>query len=450
MTRSHKQSLGDIKRGAKLSYEITGIDSEGRGRANLRLSDGDVDLAIRGAFDGHGRGIVERIWDERRLIQMRPAHDKASLEQTHAANPVSPFEGASPSLEYAFKESQVREMLIESMCSGENDGLWQDTSKDVELENIWVSNKAEGSRQKVRFAIQHQNSRLRIGYYIPHTKHFRAEHSLSKYNHPELNQAANALEHFHLPQETVGELVSAELRIFKEGVSLQLTRSNDNVPPLCHEALHRLSEKLSLAHLSLSTLGTNPNIKTYLQPDFVVGAEKLHEIVSGREVSVYAFCQADPWLAAQMYDYVAGEIKGLGAERVLDAFAGSGGFSQALKAQNIHVHALERHGSANEDLGNVADEISVGDAYTTISQVLEAGFDVALFDPPRRGLMHIAQHLGESTLRHVVLVSCALKAASRDYAALKKAGFALRKVQPFDLFPGTTSIEVVSFWSRED
>ncbi|RMF13441.1 MAG: 23S rRNA (uracil-5-)-methyltransferase RumA, partial [Candidatus Dadabacteria bacterium] len=49
----------------------------------------------------------------------------------------------------------------------------------------------------------------------------------------------------------------------------------------------------------------------------------------------------------------------------------------------------------------------------------------------------------------VVMVSCDPATAMRDLVILRDAGFALQRVQPVDMFPGTAHVEVVYLLERE-
>ena len=68
-----------------------------------------------------------------------------------------------------------------------------------------------------------------------------------------------------------------------------------------------------------------------------------------------------------------------------------------------------------------------------------------IVDPPRKGCGDaFLRQLLQYAPRRIVYVSCAAETQARDLAALLAAGYALRRVTPFDLFPQTRHIECVA------
>src|SRR5262249_17136821 len=73
----------------------------------------------------------------------------------------------------------------------------------------------------------------------------------------------------------------------------------------------------------------------------------------------------------------------------------------------------------------------------------------AVVDPPRAGLsMPVLRFLTAPPIRRVVYVSCNPATFARDAAFLDRSGFRLQKVQPVDLFPQTSHVELVGLFDR--
>ena len=64
--------------------------------------------------------------------------------------------------------------------------------------------------------------------------------------------------------------------------------------------------------------------------------------------------------------------------------------------------------------------------------------------PPRAGCsLQTLQALAKSNAKRIVYVSCDPSTLSRDVALLQGMGYALRAVQPVDMFPQTFHVETV-------
>ncbi len=73
-----------------------------------------------------------------------------------------------------------------------------------------------------------------------------------------------------------------------------------------------------------------------------------------------------------------------------------------------------------------------------------------LCDPPRTGLApYLPKVLGRLPIRKLVYISCDSATFSRDASLLCHQGFSLRSVQPVDLFPQTSHVELVGIFERE-
>ena len=176
-------------------------------------------------------------------------------------------------------------------------------------------------------------------------------------------------------------------------------------------------------------------------------------------ISSEAFFQTNTEMAEVLFG-VAVELAGLtGRERVFDLFSGIGTIALTLSTQAGEVWGVESVERA------VADSISnarlngvdnarffAGDVRTAMRPLVEeAGRpDVLVVDPPRAGLSQkIVRRILEAQAKRLVYVSCNPTTLAPNARQLADAGYALRTVQPVDMFPQTPHIEAVALLERQ-
>ena len=71
-------------------------------------------------------------------------------------------------------------------------------------------------------------------------------------------------------------------------------------------------------------------------------------------------------------------------------------------------------------------------------------------DPPRIGLSQpVRRFLTDKKIKRLVYVSCDPATFARDAGFLSHSGYVLRRVQPVDLFPQTSHVELVALLDRK-
>ncbi len=143
-----------------------------------------------------------------------------------------------------------------------------------------------------------------------------------------------------------------------------------------------------------------------------------------------------------------------GGALALDLFAGVGLFAIPLARRFGRVVAVESDGRAaafaraNADANGVANMRVVAEpveSWLAGRPVAEGEVDLALLDPPRTGLgLEGARLLAGLAPRRIVYVSCDPSTLARDLRVLVDAGYGLRSVDAFDLFPQTFHVETVA------
>jgi len=164
------------------------------------------------------------------------------------------------------------------------------------------------------------------------------------------------------------------------------------------------------------------------------------------------FFQNNPFILPSFARYVRDQARSSGARFLVDAYCGSGLFALACAGAFERVAGVEvsessvafaRENAASNRIVNAS--FSAGDASAIFSGLDFPGSDTAVvIDPPRRGCDEaFLRQLFQFRPRAVVYVSCDPATQMRDLKGFIAAGYQLRAVQPFDLFPQTRHLECV-------
>ncbi len=190
------------------------------------------------------------------------------------------------------------------------------------------------------------------------------------------------------------------------------------------------------------------------------GSDALREDINGLafEVSAKTFLQVNHKGAELLYKATL-DLAGLSkTDRVVDLYCGAGTISLQAARRAAYVYGVEIVKAAVEDarrnaacnaISNV--EFIYADAKQGMAAVMkkEPKIDVAILDPPRRGAdAAVVAALLASAPEKIVYISCDPATLARDLKKLTAGGYAVRAVQPVDLFPQTTHVETVVLMSR--
>jgi len=140
--------------------------------------------------------------------------------------------------------------------------------------------------------------------------------------------------------------------------------------------------------------------------------------------------------------------------QILDLYSGSGNFSFPLAEtyQDVSITAVELNSEsirqANDQLqrSNLKNlSFKEADVEEYLKSESPAENDIVLLDPPRTGCSKgVVSILAEKAPAHIVYVSCNPVTLARDLRSLHDVGYSLVSVTPFDMFPQTDHVEVIT------
>jgi len=192
---------------------------------------------------------------------------------------------------------------------------------------------------------------------------------------------------------------------------------------------------------------------TFALPGSVTGA--------GRDfflrADVRSFTQACYGMNARLVGAALAWLEPKPEERFLDLYSGGGNFTLPLATRCREVVAVEGSPSACADARENALAAGLtnivhreGEAAAESAALAAAGerFDGALLDPPRAGAPELIPHLVQLAPGRILYISCNLPALERDLGMLAAHGYKPVRVQAWDLFPQTYSVETMVLLTR--
>jgi 23S rRNA (uracil1939-C5)-methyltransferase len=180
------------------------------------------------------------------------------------------------------------------------------------------------------------------------------------------------------------------------------------------------------------------------------------------QISANSFFQTNTLQAERLYDVVKEMAALTGGEVVFDLYSGTGTIALHLADEAAEVVGIEAVGAAVEDARRNAEANNVKNSTFILGDLKERLTrdtawlaehprpSVIVIDPPRSGMHEkVVRQVMELSPRRIVYVSCNPATQARDLKLMAATGFyAIRGVQPVDMFPHTQHIENVVLVER--
>ncbi len=175
-------------------------------------------------------------------------------------------------------------------------------------------------------------------------------------------------------------------------------------------------------------------------------------------IGVETFFQTNTAQASRLIEVVEALAALGGRETVYDLYCGVGTFSLALARRAERVHGIElsaasveaaRENAAENGVANT--EFAAGDVRRILPDLYRrvGPPDLLVLDPPRGGAGRRVMHrVIDTGAPRIIYVSCNPTTLAPDLKDLVAAEYAVRTVQPLDLFPHTYHVECAALLER--
>lgn len=186
--------------------------------------------------------------------------------------------------------------------------------------------------------------------------------------------------------------------------------------------------------------------------DVVTGQRTLVERAAGRSWRVAAdgFWQVHEDAPETLVRAVLEGLEPHPGETAWDLYCGVGLFAGALVDAGASVRGVESSGRAVRDaMHNVPDADVTAGRVELVTRRWPSRVDLVVCDPPRTGLgkAAVAQVVRRQP-RRVAYVACDPAALARDVATFAAAGYHVKSLRAFDIFPMTQHVECVAILAR--
>lgn len=397
------------------------------GRTLARLEDGRVAL-VRGGIPGE-RVRVELL-ERKGVLQgwvnevLEPSKDRVQAPK-------------HPGLDYGAinyeRQLQLKREVVQ-------DALSRSLKRDIEVPKVW----AAPAIWHYRNTVQPVAMKGELGYRQPESHNIVVLET-----DPVANDAINTVWQTWQTLEAPKGIRELVLRGNDDGevlASFIATTSSKNLLPFAHELV-----KTGVKGVSYAPFDTRGRFRG--GSERLAGEKTILQTYGRFRISVSAtnFAQPNPSAASKLYEAL--EVLAPGGSSALDLYAGSGIIGMHLLSKYERVLALEfdrgsivRGQRDAKRLGLEGLEFVKADAKRA---AIPANIDLICVDPPRAGLnKDVRELITASDAPTLIYVSCDVATWTRDVAEFEKLGWTLKTFEPFDFYPHTHHIELLSMLTR--
>jgi len=225
-----------------------------------------------------------------------------------------------------------------------------------------------------------------------------------------------------------------------------------NLKKILYDLRDRCPE-VKAAYISVNNKRTNVALGD--EDIYVYGDEVLKEELFDIKfnISPKSFFQINLEQTKKLYETAISYFDDVKNKNIVDAYSGTGTIAMILSRWAKKVFAIEMVKSATLDAKKTSMENKIknidfinGKVEGKLEELLKKRekIDAIIFDPPRKGIEESVLHsVAKTGINEIVYISCNPSTFARDANVLNEIGYDLLKVQPVDMFPQTSHIEVV-------
>lgn len=342
--------------------------------------------------------------------------------------------------------------------------------KTIRVENTLGAKNPWNYRNKMQFPVGFSRGRLSIGCYA------RGSHDIidtedchiqKEGNNDIVNALRDILRELRIPiydeDRHRGILRHIVGRVGKGGKAMVVLVTATKDLPRERELVKLIRKRLPFVtsiHQNIQTYRNNVILGR--ETRLLWGAPTILDTIGSLEfhISPRSFFQVNTEQANVLYTKALEYADLHGEEVVIDAYCGTGTITLFLAQRAHKAHGIEIVRPAIEDAKkNARDnnqknaDFIVGDATDVMPRLYKEGIrpDVIVVDPPRAGCTPVVlDTFARMNPKKIVYVSCNPATLARDMKILAEKGYQPKRIQPVDMFPHTSHVEVVSELVRAD
>lgn len=208
--------------------------------------------------------------------------------------------------------------------------------------------------------------------------------------------------------------------------------------------------------LSVNINKKNTNLILGQNTIFVYGTQDYFNYMGLRmKINPMSFFQVNNYISSLIYKNVVNEVSG-NNNTVIDAYSGAGLLSGIISKNVKEVFGIEIVPEAVEDSNNLKNQNNltnlknfcgdVGDILPKLTRQNKIENLIIVLDPPRKGCdKNAIDAVLEAVPQKIIYISCNGATLARDLKILtSNNNYAIKYVQPYDMFPQTSEIEILT------